>query len=291
MVASMATALEVAALSVSGAVMLGYNALALLARGTNLATMLRADSVWSRRYASPKHGGSAQDIVAAVQTLRNSVLVSVFIGTVAFNTMTSALGSLRDGGATASSFAYLVELLVALLAAGSFLSFAVCIRCAAHSGYVVGGATFLEMAVAAPAAVLAAPVAATPAVAAAGAAPAALRAAAATPLSGADAVSVAIDAAAAGASAPADAPACSDAVGDDAAAERERLRVHLLHLVRTQSVFFSVAFRLLYSLLPFLFGAAGPVALLAITAVMVAFLVVVDFAHHVDSSKCVGALL
>ena len=76
-----------------------------------------------------------------------------------------------------------------------------------------------------------------------------------------------------------------------AEAERGRLRAHLLHLVRMQSVFFSVAFRLLYSLMPFLFAAAGPAALLGVAAAMAAFLVLIDFAHRVDAYRFVGAVL
>jgi hypothetical protein len=71
----------------------------------------------------------------------------------------------------------------------------------------------------------------------------------------------------------------------------ERLRAHLLHLVRMQSVFFSVAFRLLYSSIPFLFATAGPVVLLSASAIMCVFLACVDFAHRVDSFVWVGSVL
>jgi Protein of unknown function, DUF599 len=256
---SSATAFEIASLATSAFLLLGYNLLALLSRGTNLVIMLRADALWTLRHGSIAHGG-AQDVVAAVQTLRNSVLVAVFIGTVSFNTMTGALAGLRR--TDKRTIEYADGLVVALLSAGSFLCFAVCIRCAAHSGYVVGGASFLETA------------------------PARARISSTTA-----AAAAAATAAAAG---TADANSSTDAavaVASKADTEPERLRAHLLHLVRMQSVFFSVAFRLLYSSIPFLFATAGPVVLLSASAIMCVFLACVDFAHRVDSFVWVGSVL
>lgn len=130
---------EYSAIAVSATVLLVYNCVALTSPRTNLRAMLDVDNIWGRKHVVL---GAAAEVTLAIQTLRNSVLVSIFIGTVAFNTMTSTLSSLAVN--VAGSPLWLMQLLVAILAAGAFLSFAVCIRCAAHAGYLVGGASFLE---------------------------------------------------------------------------------------------------------------------------------------------------
>lgn len=86
--------------------------------------------------------GAVAEVTLAIQTLRNSVLVAVFVGTASFSAMTSTLTSLA--AAPPASPLWVNQLIAALLAGGAFLSFAVCIRCAAHAGYLVGGASFLE---------------------------------------------------------------------------------------------------------------------------------------------------
>lgn len=130
---------EYAAIAITVAVLLVYNGVALFAPRTNLRGMLSMNNTWGRKHIAL---GAAAEVTLAIQTLRNSVLVSIFIGTVAFNTMTSTLTSLAQS--SSGSPLWLMQLMIAILAAGAFLSFAVCIRCAAHAGYLVGGASFLE---------------------------------------------------------------------------------------------------------------------------------------------------
>ena len=206
-----ASALEIVSLSVSGLVLLLYNAIALLSGKTNLGLMLKADEEWCKKHRLTS--GNAQDVTAAIQTLRNSVLVSVFIGTVTFNTFFDALKALHLH--ERHDFLWVSNFVVAALYASSFLSFCVCIRCAAHSGYLVGGFSFLEM-------------------------------------------------------------------HDDSRHKEKVLQrnIHSVHLVRMQSVHFSLAFRLAYSGLPFIFSAAGPEALLSIAVLMVFFEAYIDFSHR-----------
>jgi len=141
MLSSSVSVFEIVSLSVSGLVLILYNSFALFSGKTNLGLMLKADDEWSRRHRMTS--GNAADVTAAIQTLRNSVLVSVFIGTVTFNTMIDAHKSLKIYNKY--SFLWLANLVVAVLYACSFLSFCICIRCAAHSGYLIGDFSFLEI--------------------------------------------------------------------------------------------------------------------------------------------------
>ena len=208
---STASTFEIVSLSVAGLILILYNTIALLSGKTNLGLMLKADEEWCKKHRLTS--GNAQDVTAAIQTLRNSVLVSVFIGTVTFNTFTESLRSLnvlpRHG------FLWVANLIVAVLYASSFLSFCVCIRCAAHSGYLIGGFSFLEM-------------------------------------------------------------------HDDSRRKEKVLarNIHSVHLVRMQSVHFSLAFRLAYSGLPFIFSAAGPEPLISIAVLIVLFESYIDFSHR-----------
>lgn len=130
---------DYSAIAVCALTLAAYNSAALCSSSTNLKAMLRIDDVWGSKHLKL---GAAAEVTLAIQTLRNSVLVAVFIGTVAFNTMTSTLVLLT--AAPAASPLWIMQLIVAVLAGCAFLSFAVCIRCAAHAGYLVGGASFLN---------------------------------------------------------------------------------------------------------------------------------------------------
>ena len=135
----MGLAFDYAAIAVCASTLVAYNSAALFSSSTNLKAMLRIDDVWGSKHLKL---GAAAEVTLAIQTLRNSVLVAVFIGTVAFNTMTSTL--VLIAAAPAASPLWIMQLIVAVLAGCAFLSFAVCIRCAAHAGYLVGGASFLN---------------------------------------------------------------------------------------------------------------------------------------------------
>jgi hypothetical protein len=71
-----------------------------------------------------------------VQTLRNSILVAVFIGGYAFQNGVSALTSIKTDGLDLHD--KIATGIVALLMFLSFLCWATVIRCASHLGYHIG---------------------------------------------------------------------------------------------------------------------------------------------------------
>lgn len=135
----MADAYETAALVVS-CVLLGlYNAafvaVPLLRTQRRVpgtfAMMLVAGPAWMARHNARDDVASA---TLAVQTLRNTMLVSIFVGTMSFQ----AALALLVPGATTRNF------ILATLFFASFLNFALVIRAAAHLGYVLGGVHYLR---------------------------------------------------------------------------------------------------------------------------------------------------
>ena len=125
--------LDTTSLLACAGVLLLYNALALaLRRASGLNLMLQTGRQWTQKHMS---GRSAPDVTLAVQTLRNTVLVATFVGTLSFTVTTatlSAVAGIDDAPARVRA------LLHAALLCGSFLNFALVIRCAAYAGYLIG---------------------------------------------------------------------------------------------------------------------------------------------------------
>ena len=128
--------MDAAALGACAGVLFLYNALALaLQRASGLALMLQSGRSWTHKHVA---GRSAPDVTLAIQTLRNTVLVATFVGTLSFTLSAAALGAASAAdGAPARARA----LLQASLLTASFLNFALVIRCAAYAGYLIGSAT------------------------------------------------------------------------------------------------------------------------------------------------------
>ncbi len=121
------------ALGVCAGALLFYNALALTCkRASGLALMLQSGRSWTRKHIV---GRGVAEVTLAIQTLRNTVLVATFVGTLSFTVAAAALAAVSGAdGAPARARA----LLQASLLTGAFLNFALVIRCAAHAGYVIG---------------------------------------------------------------------------------------------------------------------------------------------------------
>ena len=133
-----------AALGACAGVLFLYNVLVLaLRRASGLTLMLQSGRQWTHKHVS---GRSATDVTLAVQTLRNTVLVATFVGTLSFTVAGATLGAAAaaDGAAPRAR-----AVLQAALLTGSFLNFALVIRCAAHAGYLIGSLTAQPQAAAA----------------------------------------------------------------------------------------------------------------------------------------------
>lgn len=127
--------MEAALGACSGALFL-YNALALLCkRAAGLSTMLHSGRSWARKHVA---GRGAAEVTLAIQTLRNTVLVATFVGTLSFTVAATTLGAVSGAIGAASAARALLQ---ASLLTGAFLNFALVIRCAAHTGYVIGSVT------------------------------------------------------------------------------------------------------------------------------------------------------
>ncbi len=133
-----------AALGACAGVLFLYNVLMLaLRRASGLTLMLQSGRQWTHKHVS---GRSATDVTLAVQTLRNTVLVATFVGTLSFTVAGATLGAAAaaDGAAPRAR-----AVLQAALLTGSFLNFALVIRCTAHAGYLIGSLTAQPQAAAA----------------------------------------------------------------------------------------------------------------------------------------------
>lgn len=129
---------ESSALVGCAGVLLLYNVLALTCkRASGLSLMLRSGQLWTKKHV---YGRSAPDVTLAIQTLRNTVLVATFVGTLSFTVATAALVT-ASAPATDTTPGRARALLQAALLTASFLNFALVIRCAAHAGYLIGAAT------------------------------------------------------------------------------------------------------------------------------------------------------
>ena len=220
---------------------------------TMLAAMMHeAAPSWVARHLSPVKDDAASTTLA-IQTLRNTMLVSIFMGTVSFGQGYTCLQSisLAEGAGSGSTSQSARLLILAALNLGSFLNFALVIRAASHLGYMLGGVQQLRRA----------PLPA-----------AKLELAEAKPL-----VSDAGEGSRA--TAPADAPPPPEPAAAD-----WKLRAYMTSLARMQALHFSLGFRCLYCAIPFAFYTAGPIALLVSTVVMLLFLGYIDY----GSGECWG---
>lgn len=125
-----------AALGACAGVLLLYNIYALSMRAAGgYVLMLHANALWAAKHAGMR---GAADVTLAVQTLRNTVLVATFVGTLSFTTAFSVLRSVTPENTDSDTA-------LALLDSGllfcAFLNYAFVIRCAAHEGYLIGGTT------------------------------------------------------------------------------------------------------------------------------------------------------
>ena len=128
--------LEEYSLGACAIVLFLYNVIALAFRKTSgLLLMLESGRLWTKKHMA---GRSAPDVTLAIQTLRNTVLVATFVGTLSF---TVASTTLTYSAAAESAPARMRALLQAALLIGSFLNFALVIRCSAHAGYLIGSIT------------------------------------------------------------------------------------------------------------------------------------------------------
>ena len=88
-----------------------------------------------------KEKADAPSVTLAIQTLRNTILVAIFIGGYAFQNATSAISLCVNSTAIDSKVSAGI---VALLMFLSFLCWATVIRAAAHLGYHIGTLSYLN---------------------------------------------------------------------------------------------------------------------------------------------------
>lgn len=142
-------AFSIVVLAAVGAVFIAYNVTVVArAHGGGGAAALHAVILESGSAFIAKHleKDDAATSTLAVQSLRNTVLVAIFIGGIAFQAFqvsAAAAGAAGDAAAAAR----LLILSAFLLA--SFLNFALVIRAASHLAYVLGGARHAAAAAAA----------------------------------------------------------------------------------------------------------------------------------------------
>jgi hypothetical protein len=236
---------EPTALGACIGVLVLYNALALAChRASGLSLMVLSGRLWSRKHIS---GRSATDVTLAIQTLRNTVLVAIFVGTLSFTVASAALAT-ASAPTTDSSPGRARALLQATLLTGSFLNFALVIRCAAHAGYLIGAIT--------------------------------------QPLPGppspGSATAMAPPTEVAAATATTALPALSLRAAEEGGGGADDPSSHLDHhdeiitLLQMQAVHFSLGFRFFYCSIPFGFAVVGPQVLVAATCVILAFLLYID---------------
>lgn len=275
-----ATDSSTVALCIAAGLLLVYNGLAYALRQTGLRLALRANPAWAQRHLDE---AGAAETTLAIQTLRNTVLVATFVGTLVFGQAVLALNTVAPATVPQEKARVVIQ---AALQVSSFLCFASVIRTAQHIGYMFGGVHELQRRVSAArktiaagaasmaAASLSAPVGISTSV---GAAAGVLTdtSNSSNTLPSAAVAAVVVDAAA----------AAAEAETDEESAEFEE---SVLNLVRTQAWSFSLGFRFLYCSLPFAFGVAGAAVLFVASACIVFFLVYIDHAHEPCCHHCSG---
>lgn len=138
----MSDVFSIVAIASVGALAIAYNvAVVTRARGGGDRRSLHAVMIDGGASFIAKHleKDDAATSVLAVQSLRNTILVAIFIGGIAFQafqTAAAAAGAAADSVSSARSLVFSAFLL------GSFLNFALVIRAASHLAYIMGGARY-----------------------------------------------------------------------------------------------------------------------------------------------------
>ena len=138
----MSDVFSIVAIASVGALAIAYNvAVVTRARGDGDGRSLHAVMIDGGASFIAKHleKDDAATSVLAVQSLRNTILVAIFIGGIAFQafqTAAAAAGAAADSVSSARSLVFSAFLL------GSFLNFALVIRAASHLAYIMGGARY-----------------------------------------------------------------------------------------------------------------------------------------------------
>ena len=129
---------DLEAIAVSVCLLSGYHAFlytlvfCFASNRIQLSTNLKNSILWIKKHQQKT---DAPTVTLAVQTLRNTILVAVFIGGYALELGISTTNAyLTNEG----QFAKLRSLIITVLAVGSFLAWATVIRIAAHLGYMIG---------------------------------------------------------------------------------------------------------------------------------------------------------
>ena len=116
------------------AAVVSYNIIAIATQSASgLSMMLSTGRVWATKHVELR---GAPDVTLAIQTLRNTVLVATFVGTLSFTVAVASLNAAASDDASR-----LRAVIAAVFLIASFLNFALVIRCAAHVGYLIGSAT------------------------------------------------------------------------------------------------------------------------------------------------------
>mmetsp|Transcript_6931 Transcript_6931/g.10287 ORF Transcript_6931/g.10287 Transcript_6931/m.10287 type:complete len:264 (+) Transcript_6931:34-825(+) len=101
-----------------------------------LTTNMKNSIYWLRKH---RQKGDAPTVTLAVQTLRNTILISIFIGGYALQT---AIATINTDTSTADVYAKFRVIIIAAFSFSSFLSWASVIRIASNLGYLIGTLEF-----------------------------------------------------------------------------------------------------------------------------------------------------
>jgi hypothetical protein len=138
----MSDAFSIAAITAVGVIAIFYNvAVVFRARGGSDGRSLHAVIIDGGASFIAKHleKDDAATSVLAVQSLRNTILVAIFIGGIAFQAFQTAAAT---AGAAADAVSSARSLVFSAFLLGSFLNFALVIRAASHLAYILGGARY-----------------------------------------------------------------------------------------------------------------------------------------------------
>ena len=250
-------AFNICAIAIVGTLNIVYNFVVLIrSRGScgnhSLhAVVVNGGTAFIQRHLEKDDPASA---VLAVQSLRNTVLVSIFIGGIAFQSFQAAAVSAavvsNDSVATARTLVLSAFLL------SSFLNFALVIRAASHLAYIMGGASSQHTP---PLLVVAhSSIMAEEGRGGGGGG------------GGGGSINV----------------SSSTAASTTRAAHLSRTTASFsASLMRALTLHFSLGFRCLYASVPFAYAAAGPIPLVVSATLMFMFLFYADFAMHNDQSQ------
>jgi hypothetical protein len=102
-----------------------------------LSISLATGPLWAMKHLLR---AEAAEITLAVQTLRNTIIIAVFLGGGSLTTAVGILGSLNAERALVLTLPELQRLLIASVLFFAFLNFMLVVRAANHIGYFVGTA-------------------------------------------------------------------------------------------------------------------------------------------------------